>query len=84
MFITHPPRQTRHKRLVGARTATPYAARQRTTDAPQGVLGGNGAIVAGTPHRPNDSLGGVGTVSRGGLRPKAEVLSVFRVTLFGA
>lgn len=47
MFITHPPRQTRHKRLVGARTATPYAARQRDTDAPQGVLGGNGAIVAG-------------------------------------
>lgn len=48
MFISHPPRQTRHKRLVGARTATPYApTRQRDTDAPQGVLGGNGAIVAG-------------------------------------
>lgn len=72
MFITHPPRQTRHNRLVGARTATPYAARQRATDAPQGVLGGNGAIV----ERPT---GAIGSSSGFDLRPQAEVSSVFRV-----
>ena len=46
MFITHPPRQTRHKRLVSARTATPTPTRPRATDAPQANVSGTRAIVA--------------------------------------
>ena len=62
MFITHPPRQTRHKRLVSARTATPY----RHTPQSHGR-------ATGERERHTGDCGRVaprqGTVSRGGLRP---------------
>lgn len=35
MLITHPPRKTRHKRLVSAGTATPTQNAPRATDAPR-------------------------------------------------
>ena len=78
MFITHPPRQTRHKRLVGARTATPYA------DTPKSHGRATGRFRRQWRDCGRAVVPRQGTVSRGGLRPKAEVLSVFRVTLFGA
>ena len=67
MLITCPPRQPFKNGPRSARTATPTPPNPRTTEAPQATVGGNGAILRGTPNPQ-------GTVSRSLLAPKGRGL----------
>ena len=78
MFITHPPRQTRHKRFVSARTAYPCRhtpqSHGRATGERERHTGDCGLVAP-----PAKVLS-----AEAACVHSAEVLSVYRVTFFGA